>query len=156
MTTATTARQPRRPALALLAALVTAGVALAPATAHADDKDEVYGTYQVKYEQVASNCTTTGMSLAAGTLEIKKGKAGLIVDIERIPLMTGKAGKAGRVSAASKVGPTSIQGLDGKFSVAGKVDDGVLQLVFVAEYYLNRRALCTQSWKIAGVNTADL
>jgi len=133
-------------------------MALAGGTAHADSKDKsVVGTYQVKYTEVANNCTSTGMALTTGTLDIKPGKkSGITVDIERIPLMVGKAGKTGRVNATSKLGPTSIQGLDGKFSVAGKVDDGVLSLVFIAEYYLGRRALCTQSWNVSGVNVAEL
>lgn len=142
---------------ALLAATL---VALAGAgTAHADGKKgdvNVTGTYQVKYAEVANNCTSTGMALTSGTLDIKPTKSGIVVDIERMPLMNGKAGKTGRVNASSKVGPTSIQGLDGKFSVAGKVDDGVLSLVFIAEYFLGRRALCTQSWNVTGVNVADL
>ncbi|MEZ4366745.1 MAG: hypothetical protein R2939_10715 [Kofleriaceae bacterium] len=76
----------------------------------------------------------------------------LTVDIERLPLMNGKVGKSTRVKAQSKLGRTSIQGLDGRFSVAGRVEDGVLQLVLVAEYYLGRKPLCTQSWNVSGLH----
>ena len=57
------------------------------------------------------------------------------------------------LKATSKLGPTSIEGLDGKFSVAGHVDDGVLSLVFVAEYYAQKKPLCTQSWNISGLRS---
>ena len=55
-----------------------------------------------------------------------------------------------RVKATSRLGATSIQGLDGKFSVAGRVADGSLQLVFIAEYYVKQKPLCTQSWNVTG------
>jgi hypothetical protein len=57
----------------------------------------------------------------------------------------------GRISAASKKAfPTLVEGMDGKFSVAGRVQNGVLQLVFVGDYSTKGKALCTQSWNITG------
>ncbi len=114
---------------------------------HADD---VTGTYDVKYEEVANNCNKTGMALGRGKLRIRKEKNLLVVDIERIPLMSGSPNKSGAVRATSKIGPTSIDKLDGKFSVAGKADAAALELVFVAEYYVKGSALCTQSWNVTG------
>lgn len=140
--------------LLVLAALIAPSV-LAPAVALADNDhaSAVAGTFDVKYEEVTSNCQNTGIVLNRGTIGISKKRAnGVQVDIERMPLMTGTASKGGRVKAASKLGKTSIQGLDGKFSTAGTVnDDGVLSVVFVAEYYLNGKAYCTQSWNVTGV-----
>ena len=81
--------------------------------------DAVVGRFDVKYEEVTSNCQDTGMVLARGELEIAKRKGSQVtVDIARMPIMTGTANKGGRVKAASKLGKTSIQGLDGRFSVA--------------------------------------
>ncbi|HUQ08433.1 MAG TPA: hypothetical protein VM261_38345 [Kofleriaceae bacterium] len=132
-------------------------VALTAGGARADNADAVAGRFEVKYEEVTSNCENTGMSMLRGVFEIEKKKAATVaVDIERMPLMQGSAAKGGRVKATSKLGPTSIQGLDGRFSVAGTVnDDGVLQMVLVAEYYLNKKPYCTQSWNVSGVRAGD-
>ena len=88
-----------------------------------------------------------------GRIQIEKRRANAItVDIERMPMMSGTATKGGRIKATSKIGKTSIQGLDGKFSTAGTVnEDGVLNVVFVAEYYLQGKAYCTQSWNVSGL-----
>lgn len=121
--------------------------------ASADTADAVVGHYQVKYEEVTSNCENTGMAMIHGDLDINKKKAQTVaIDIDRLPIMVGAAAKGGRVKATSKLGKTSIQGLDGRFSMAGSVnDDGVLQMVLVAEYYLQNKAYCTQSWNVSGV-----
>lgn len=135
--------------LLVLAALI------APATALADNDHAaaVAGSYDVKYEEVTSNCQNTGIVLNRGRIQIEKKRANAItVDIERMPVMSGTATKGGRVKATSKIGKTSIQGLDGKFSTAGTVnEDGVLNVVFVAEYYLQGKAYCTQSWNVSGL-----
>jgi hypothetical protein len=135
--------------------LLVALALFAPATVLADDHaDAVTGKFEVRYEEVTSNCQNTGIVLTRGALEItkRKGANAITVDIERMPIMTGTASKGGRVKASSKIGGTSIQGLDGKFSTAGTVNaDGVLNVVFVAEYYLKGKAYCTQSWNVTGV-----
>lgn len=139
--------------LLVLAALLAPAVALADN----DHAKAVSGTFDARYEEVTSNCQNTGIVLNRGTIGISKKRANAVqVDIERMPLMTGTASKGGRVKAASKLGKTSIQGLDGKFSTAGTVnEDGVLSVVFVAEYYLNGKAYCTQSWNVTGVRKDD-
>lgn len=111
---------------------------------------EVAGTYDVKYEEVANNCTNVGMALGRGTLKITKTGATVSVDIERIPVMSGAVNKT-KIKVASKPGPTSIAGLDGKFSLAGAVVESTVSFVFVAEYFSQNKALCTQSWNISGV-----
>jgi hypothetical protein len=110
----------------------------------------IAGTYDVKYDEVSNNCTQTGMSFTRGTLTIET-KKDIAVRIDLVPTMLGSEPRAGKLKAQSKLGPSVIQGLDGKFSVAGRVDDGVLQFVFVAEYYLKGKPLCTQSWNVSGV-----
>ena len=138
--------------------LIVLAALLAPAVAHADNDHAaaIAGTFDVKYEEVTSNCQNTGVVLNRGSIQISKRRGTAInVDIERMPVMAGTASKGGRLKAASKIGPTSIQGLDGRFSTAGTVnDDGVINVVFVAEYYLNRKAYCTQSWNVTGVRKA--
>ena len=134
--------------LAAFAALTI--VATAPARA-----EEVAGTYDAKFEEVANNCASASIAMTRGKLRIRKEKKDqIVVDIERIPLMSGNLGKSGSVRATSKVGPTSIEKLDGKFSVGGQIDSSGLALVFVAEYFVKGSALCTQSWNVTGVREA--
>lgn len=133
--------------------LAAAAAAATPAFADKGDKSEVAGTYDVKYDEVSNNCTDTGMTFTRGTLKIEE-KKGVTVDIDLVPIMVGAEPKAGKLKASSKLGPSVIRGLDGKYSVAGRVDAGVLQLVFVAEYYIKNKPLCTQSWNVSGVKQA--
>lgn len=140
------------PVLAAVVALGTAG-SLGPAPAHAQSKakgEDVVGTYDVRYEEVSSNCTQTSIALARGTLDIEVAKKKLTVDIQRFPKMVGSPGRGGKVRASSKIERSSIEGVDGKFSVAGKVTEGLIQLVFVAEYYVKGKPLCSQTWNVTG------
>lgn len=138
-----------------LVIVVFSTAVLVPAVARANNADAVAGRFDVKYEVVTSNCQDTGMALAPGELEIVNRKGSQVtVDIARTPSMSGTANKGGRIKAASKLGKTSIQGLDGRFSVAGTVNPGgLLNVVFVAEYYLAGKAHCTQSWNVSGLRT---
>ncbi len=111
---------------------------------------DVVGGYDVRYEEVSSNCDTTSIALARGVLDITKKKSQIVVDIQRFPLMYGTPSRGGKVRATSKVASSSIDGVDGKFSVAGRVDEGVIQLVFVAEYYVSGKPLCSQTWNVSG------
>ncbi len=146
-----------RTTLSTLVLVATTVLGATPAFAQKDkDKDkekpaEVNGTYDVKYDEVSNNCTNVGMTFARGTLKIDQKKGALVVNIDLVPIMQGSEPKAGKLKATSKLGASVIQGLDGKFSVAGRVDDGVLQLVFVAEYYVKTKPLCTQSWNVSGL-----
>jgi len=73
------------------------------------------------------------------------------VDISRTPLMQGSVGKGGKVSAKSKLGNTSLDGMSGVFSVAGKITpEGILSFVMVGEYTAGGKALCSQSWNVSG------
>jgi len=137
----------------LLAAATVLSASASPARA---DDAAINGVYEVKYDEVSNNCTQVGMSMARGTLKVDLRKGNLAVDIERIPVMTGAPAKAGKIKAQSKLGPSTIEGLDGKFSVAGRVDDGVIQLVFVAEYYVKGKPFCTQSWNVSGLKKTEL
>jgi hypothetical protein len=125
-------------------------VLLAAAPAHADD---LAGTYEVKFEQVSSNCEHPLAYPQHGTLKIETKGNDVQVNIERTPLMVGKATKTNKISVKSpKPGHTPVDGMDGVFSIAGRINpDGMLSLVMVGEYQTAGKPLCTQSWNLTGV-----
>jgi len=141
--------------LAAPSLLFALAAAVAPATARADEP--TVGIYEVKYDEVGNTCTQVGMTMTRGTVTLRLKKGKLHVDIERIPSMTGTApARDGKLKAQSKLGPSTIEGLDGRFSVVGRASDGMLQLVFVADYFVKRRAYCTQSWNVSGIRQSEL
>src|SRR5262245_32103892 len=110
-----------RTTLSVLAGVAT--VAVAASTARAD----ISGTYEVKYEEVSTNCTRERLTYSPGLLKVKVKGNSLIVDIDRTPEMVGVPQKNGKVSARSKAGNTMMKDMDGVFSVAGRItDDGML------------------------------
>lgn len=116
---------------------------------------DVAGTYEVKYEEVSTNCTSP-LRYPHGKLQVKVKGATVTVDIDRTPVMTGSVTKAGKISAKSKSGPTSLDGMNGVFSVAGKVTpEGMLSFVMVGEYTAQGRALCSQSWNVSGSKSEE-
>ena len=121
--------------------------------------EPVAGVYEVKYEMSANNCTSELLKFQRGDLKIDIKGNQLSVDIERVPMMTGVPSKAGKITAKSKPqgGHTAIAGMDGVFSVAGRVQNGLLSLVFVGEYKTSadHKPLCTQSWNISGTRKDD-
>ena len=130
---------------------VLASVLAATGVAHAD----VAGTYEVKYEEVSSNCTTAKLAYAPGRLSVKVKANQLVVDIERTPEMIGAPPKSGKLSAKSKLGGTMIDGMKGVFSVAGRITpEGTLYLVMIGEYSANGKPLCTQTWNVSGAKQA--
>ena len=139
-------------------ALVVLAVGASPARAERPAQGAAIGVYEVKYDEVGNSCTQVGMSRAGrGTVALKNKKRKLLVDIERIPSMVGVMPRAdGKINARSKLGPSTIEGLDGQFSVVGRVSDGMLQLVFVAEYFHKRKPYCTQSWNVSGLRQSEL
>jgi hypothetical protein len=136
-------------AVAALAGLIVATPA--PADAQAKKKVRVAGTYDVTYEDLANNCTQVNFTMAKGSLTIKKKKATdrITVRIPQMPTMKGKTND-GTFRAKVKRGDTSIEGVQGKFSATGKVVDGQLEMVLMAELYMDRKPLCTQSWTVKG------
>jgi hypothetical protein len=126
---------------------VVLGVLLAASTtAHAD----VVGTYDVKFEEVTSNCASP-LRYHHGKLTISLKGTSLIVDIDRTPLMVGVSAKNNKISAKSKSGNTMIEGMTGVFSVAGKTTpEGQLSLMMIGEFSANGKPLCSQSWNVSG------
>lgn len=131
-----------RTALALGFLLLAATPALA----------DISGTYDVKFEDVSTNCTTQKLTYRPQPISVKVKGNQVSVDIDVTPLMTGVLQKNGKVSAKSKPGNTMITGMKGVFSVAGRITaDGALSLVMVGEYSTEQgKPLCSQSWNVSG------
>jgi hypothetical protein len=120
------------------------------APAYADDS--VAGAYEAKFEQVANNCEHPIAYPQRASVKIEIKGNDLQVDIERTPLMTGTPRKDGKVNAKSRLGHTPIDGMDGVFTVAGRVTgDGMLSLSLIGEYQAAGKPLCTQSWTLSGL-----
>jgi hypothetical protein len=135
---------------------VLALVAAMSSVAFAED---AAGSYDVKFDEMATTCTPPPVALARSKVNIATNvkKNSLTVNIETIPEMAGVPQKGGKVNAktgSNGVVPTTIQGLDAKYSIAGKIEDGgMLQLVLVAEYikHDDKKPYCTQSWNVTGL-----
>jgi hypothetical protein len=142
------------------AALLFVGLLASPALA----QGKVDGSYEVKFEEMSTNCDPPRFSYARGTVKIDTAKSSMRVNITTgasgamVPEMAGVPAKSGKINAKTpKKTATTVQGLDGKYSVSGRVDDGgVLQLVLVAEYTKSgeTKTMCTQSWNVSGVRQA--
>lgn len=133
---------------------VLTGVALVLATGIASA--DVAGVYDVKYEEVSTNCQAP-LRYPHGKLTIKvKGNA-VTIDIDRTPVMQGSVAKGGKqISAKSKSGGTMIDGMTGVFSVAGKITpEGMLSFTMVGEYSAGGKPLCSQSWNVVGSKSDD-
>ncbi len=118
----------------------------------------VAGVYDAKFEEMSTNCDPVRFTYTTSTVRVDAVKNSLKVNIETIPQMVGIPAKSGKINAKTpKKLATTIQGIDGKYHVSGRVDDtGVLELVLVAEFTRsdNGKPLCTQSWNLRGVRQA--
>lgn len=125
---------------AVLVLLALAGVASA----------DVSGVYDVKFEEVSTNCQSP-LKYPHGKITVQVKGNSLTVDIPRTPRMHGLPAKNNKISAKSKMSATMVEGMLGVFSVAGKVTpEGQLSLVMVGEYSAAGKPLCTQSWNVIG------
>jgi hypothetical protein len=118
--------------------------------------EDAAGSYDVKFEEMGHNCNPPPVALGRGKLTIATRKNSLVVNIDTIPEMAGIPEKGGKVNAKTVKGavPTTVGGLDAKYSIAGKIEDGgMLQLVLVAEYikHDDKKPYCTQSWNVTGL-----
>ena len=121
-------------------------------TAAAQGKDvSIKGTYTVKFDAVANNCSKAGMSLSSATVDVSQPKERSVsVTIPSVPIMSGVVSRGGKFRAGAKRGKTAIQGVAGRFSVAGRVERGTIQFLLIAEYFEGDKPLCTQSWNASG------
>jgi len=126
--------------------LVAAVVVFASTVAHAD----VQGVYDVKFEEVSTNCANP-LRYPASKLTVKLVGNSITVDLDRTPLMGGIPSKNETINAKSKLASTMVDGMQGVFSVSGKVNpDGLIHLVMVGEYSVKGKALCSQAWNVSG------
>lgn len=135
---------------------LVAAALLAPAAAVADASDSVVGRYDATFEQVTSNCAGGGLELGKATVVIARRTGGITVEVPKAATLSGTAAKGGRIRASSKAARSSVPDLDGKFSLAGTVDEGgKLEGLFVAEFFADGKPSCTQSWNVAGARAAE-
>jgi hypothetical protein len=143
------------PVVTVLLAAFAALAVLAARRVRADEPaPPVDGSFAVEFKEIANNCSDTGMSLRKGTVTLAKQDKGKDeITVPMAATMVGRIGKDGKFMAHAKLGGTGIAGLQGKFSISGRVEDARIQLVFSAEYYRDQRPLCTKSWNGAGTRT---
>lgn len=143
-----------RPSRILLAASFALTLTAGAGAAGAQDRDappNVEGNYAVKFDQVANNCSKAGMNLSSATVNVSQAKGrNVSVTIPSVPIMGGSVSKGGKFRAVAKRGKTATQGVDGRFSVAGRVEKRTIQFLFIAEYFEGDKPLCTQSWNATG------
>jgi hypothetical protein len=137
--------------VALAGALLAVVVLSGGASAQTPPPARVAGKYAASFQEVANNCSGIGMSLRASTIELhQSGERNVQVTVPSVPIMRGVVSRAGKFKAEAKRGKTAIEGVDGRFSIAGRVDDKGIQFLFIAEYYRGNRPMCTQSWNASG------
>ncbi|MBX3157854.1 MAG: hypothetical protein KF773_17935 [Deltaproteobacteria bacterium] len=125
-------------------------LAVGSSVAHADDIN-VLGAYDVKYEEVSTNCGENKLTYRHGKLRIEQRGTNIVVSVENTPSMQGSPPRGGKVSAKSKSSETMLGGMKGVFSVAGRVTtEGQLRLVMIGEYSAGGKPLCSQSWNVSG------
>ena len=132
-------------ALVLTASATLLGVA--PRSALADDAPA--GVYDVTYAEVSNNCSEGALSFSRGSLTVGVTGGKIVVEIDGVPRMVGPAPRAGKIKAQSEGDPAK-SAKAAKFSIGGKVDAGVVKLVFDAEHYADKKPSCTQSWTVTG------
>jgi hypothetical protein len=136
--------------------LLTAALALATLASPAAAAGDVGGSYEVVFTEVADNCDQEALTLARSPLVIDKRRADqLVVRIPGVPAMTGSERRGGQFRAEVSSRHSPIAETRARYSVAGRVREGQIQLVFIAEFYRGERPLCTQSFSGAGA-AADL
>lgn len=152
--------------VAMIASMFAAVFALGVGTAdaqkrkkkrdRAQDVKALLGDYDVKFEEIANNCNQTGMNLRKGTIALsltskKKRAQRFTLSVPIAPVMYGSDPSKGKFRVKAKRAGTGIQGVDGQFSASGRVNDGIIQFVYIAEYFTHGKPLCTQSWNVSGV-----
>jgi hypothetical protein len=131
--------------------LLTAILALATFASPAAAEGDVGGSYEVVFTEVADNCDQDALTLARSPLFIDKRRADqLVVRLPGVPAMTGSERRGGQFRAEVSSRHSPIPETRARYSVAGRVREGQIQLVFIAEFYRGDRPLCTQSFSGVG------
>lgn len=130
---------------ALLVLLAGAGTAAAQSAGE---------RYDVTFEGVTSNCTKDRvLALAKGSLVISSTDKEIKLRLERtavtLPELVGSQRRGGKIKADATA--TDAQGRRQRIMASGRVEDGALQLLFIAELYDDKgSSLCSQSWNVTG------
>lgn len=136
-------------AAGILTLVVGGGVA--GAQAKGGEPARVAGNYAATFSSVANNCAGVGMNISSAQVELHQASGRRVsVTIPAVPIMNGVVNRTGKFKASVKRGKTAIEGVDGRFSVAGRVAKDNLQFLFIAEYFKGQKPLCTQSWNASG------
>lgn len=128
-----------------IAAVALAFMALArPAAA---EGGEIAGSYRIGFTQAADNCDDEALTLERSrlTIESQDGE-GIAVKLPDVAAMRGKERANGQFRAEARSDDSPIDGTEAHYSVAGRVNEGEMRIVFIAEYYRDDKPLCTQSW----------
>lgn len=110
--------------------------------------------YDVTFEGVTSNCTQDRvLALAKGSLVISSTDKEIKLRLERtavtLPELVGSQRRGGKIKADATA--TDAQGRRQRIMASGRVEDGALQLLFIAELYDDKgSSLCSQSWNVTG------
>ncbi len=107
------------------------------------------GSFAGKFKKVVDNCEA-GLSLEKATLAITKDGKAIRVRIDGLPVLNGKADSRGKLRAKAK---GSANGLEVRYGLNGRVANGKLQAVFVAEYFKGEKPVCTQSFRVMGTRS---
>jgi hypothetical protein len=116
--------------------------------------ENVVGAYDVKFDLSGTTCSPDPATLKTGKVTIDIRGGSLSVQTDTVPVMHGTPQKNGKISAKTlKLMATTIGGLSARYSVAGRVESGMLQLVLTAEYVRQDtgKPYCTQAWNVAGL-----
>jgi hypothetical protein len=130
---------------ALLVLLAGAGTAAAQSAGE---------RYDVTFEGVTSNCTKDRvLALAKGSLVISSTDKEIKLRLERaavtMPELVGSQRRGGKIKADATA--TDAQGRRQRLTASGRVEDGAIQLLFIAELYDDKGgSLCSQSWNVTG------
>lgn len=115
-------------------------------------------TYDVAFESVTSNCDAdAALSLTRGRLvlerdskQVKLRLAGLPVSL---PELRGSQRRGGKLKA--KATGTGSGGRRQRLTASGRVEDGTIQLLFIAELHgSDGKSVCSQTWDVTGKRAA--
>jgi hypothetical protein len=115
--------------------------------------DDVTGTYDVKFETMASDCNPPPVALGRGKLTIGSKKGSLTLDVSPLPQLAGGESNEGKVTFKSnRVFGTTVVGLLAKYSATGDAKGGKIDLLLIADYIkqTDSKPYCKQSWKVTG------
>lgn len=143
-------RRALRVAVACLA-LAAPGAAAEPAVA------ELAGSYEVAFDEVASSCGDRSLALSTATLVLGTGagrtgerEPRLTLRVPGLPELEGRPAAGGRFRVAADTRRGRRARPAGRFTAAGRVADGALSMVLVAELALADDSPCAQTWNVRG------